>query len=63
MTPVSHEEAYEKLLEEIADVELCVSMLDVHKPSIEDIKNRKQARWVCRLEAADERKTVPENRQ
>ena len=53
-TPVTEEEAMEKLLEEIADVSLCLEALGVSDPiallRITQIKNKKILRWIKRLE-------------
>ena len=54
VTPVSQEDAYDKLLEEIADVGLCIQMLDINQAEVCKIRMKKQDRWVRRLEAAEE---------
>ena len=48
-TPVSENEANERLHEEIADVLLYVRMLDVNRVYIEDIITKKEERWKKRL--------------
>ena len=54
VTPVSQEDAYDKLLEEIADVGLYIQMLDINLAEVCKIRMKKQDRWVRRLEAAEE---------
>lgn len=49
-TPAKEEEAIEHLWEEIADVKLYVSMLDVNPREISRIMSEKQKRWESRLE-------------
>ena len=48
-TPMKEEEAIEHLWEEIADVKLYVSMLDVNPREISRIMSEKQKRWESRL--------------
>jgi NTP pyrophosphatase (non-canonical NTP hydrolase) len=48
-TPTNEEEAIEHLWEEIADVKLYVSMLDVNPREISRIMSEKQKRWESRL--------------
>jgi NTP pyrophosphatase (non-canonical NTP hydrolase) len=48
-TPTKEEEAIEHLWEEIADVKLYVSMLDVNPREISRIMSEKQKRWESRL--------------
>ena len=48
-TPTNEEEAIEHLWEEIADVKLYVSMLDVNPREISRIMCEKQKRWESRL--------------
>lgn len=48
-TPVTEEIAMERLYEEIADVKLYVSMLDLNAKEISDIMNQKLRRWEERL--------------
>ena len=48
-TPAKEEEAIEHLWEEIADVKLYVSMLDVNPREISRIMSEKQKRWESRL--------------
>lgn len=48
-TPAKEEEAIEHLWEEIADVKLYVSMLDVNPREISRIMCEKQKRWESRL--------------
>ena len=49
-TPVTEENAYDALLEEIADVELYLDQLSINRQRIEEIKGVKAFRWVKRLE-------------
>lgn len=51
-TPTTATDAIEHLTEEMADVELCISLLcgDYEEKQKEEIKARKTARWVGRLE-------------
>ena len=49
-TPVPMEDAYDRLLAEIADVQLYMSMLDIDWLIVDDIKDEKSERWVQRLE-------------
>ena len=55
-TPVSPREAFNKLKEEIADVQLLLGMLDLdrHWPEYGRIKEAKLKRWIQRLGAAEE---------
>ena len=57
-TPVTEEQARENLLEEIADVDLCIEVLGINTPFygylIGNITDEKLARWMSRL-AGDER--------
>ena len=48
-TPTNEEEAIEHLWEEIADVKLYVSILDVNPREISRIMCEKQKRWESRL--------------
>ena len=50
-TPISRTEAFDHLIEEIADVRLVVSVLDMDKylPEYDAIAIRKTLRWVKRL--------------
>ena len=48
-TPTKEEEAIEHLWEEIADVKLYVSMLDVNPREVSRIMSEKQKRWESRL--------------
>ena len=52
-TPVKEEEAQEDLYEEIADVKLYVSMLDLNPRYISEIMRKKQSRWESRLAGRD----------
>lgn len=56
-TPVKREEAYNNLLEEIADVALCLEVLDLNTPhllfEIQKTINMKKKRWAMRLEEAE----------
>ena len=48
-TPVKEEEAIEKLYEEIADVKLYCSMIDIPARYISDIMKMKLERWEQRI--------------
>lgn len=48
-TPMTEEDAYDDLLEEIADVELYLDQLSINKKRIEEIKGVKGYRWQKRL--------------
>ena len=48
-TPVSRDLCYERLLEEIADVELYLDQIAYNKTSVEKIKAQKLERWKKRL--------------
>lgn len=48
-TPIDDDTAYEHLCEEIADVKLYVSMLDLNARYISEIMDRKLKRWEGRL--------------
>ena len=48
-TPISEEEAIEDLHEEIADVKLYCSQLDISVRHISEIMERKQKRWEDRI--------------
>lgn len=56
-TPVKYETAYRNILEEIADVSLCLDMLDLNTPAVmsavQNTKNRKIQRWASRLEEVE----------
>ena len=58
-TPITEQEAWDHLLEELADTELCSEMITTGKDRIviRSIKNRKRRRWEERLEqeAEDDR--------
>jgi len=49
-TPVDEDEQYEKLLEEIGDVELYLDQLSINRNVIRDYKQMKLERWQKRLE-------------
>ena len=49
-TPVGEEDAYDNLLEEIADVELYLDQISINRQRIEEIKGVKAYRWLKRLE-------------
>ena len=49
-TPMDSEEAYDNLMEEIADVKLYLKMLDINQHVVNNFMNAKGARWVKRLE-------------
>lgn len=55
-TPVTQDEAFSALLEEIADVMLLIDVLELHQVRYEYelIMQAKLARWVQRLYAAEE---------
>ena len=48
-TPVGEEDAYDDLMEEIADVELYLDQMSINRQRIEEIKGVKAFRWVKRL--------------
>lgn len=48
-TPVKQDEAYEHFCEEIADVWLYLSMIDVNWKYVKQVSIRKQKRWEERL--------------
>ena len=56
-TPVGRGEAYNNLLEEIADVALCLEVLDLNTPhvlfEVQKIINMKKKRWALRLKEAE----------
>ena len=52
-TPMSEEEAIEHLYEEIADVKLYCSQLDIPARYIREIMERKEKRWEERLYTAE----------
>ena len=54
-TPVTHEEAFENLKEEIADVRLIIDVLGMDKNHMERcmMQSSKLKRWVQRLEEAN----------
>ena len=52
-TPKREEDAIEDLWEEIADVKLYVSMLDVNPREISRIMDKKLSRWEARLTQED----------
>ena len=51
-TPVKRSEAYTNLLEEVADVTLCLNVLDItcSMPEVQRTANEKLSRWCQRLE-------------
>ena len=53
-TPVSKSDAYNNLIEEIADVAICLEVLDLNSPhvlfEVQKVFNRKMTRWAVRLE-------------
>ena len=53
-TPVDEDYAYQRLLEEIADVRLYCSILPVNTGEIVNIETEKLKRWMRRLELKDE---------
>lgn len=59
-TPITEDEAIERLYEEIADVKLYASLLDINPQYISSVMQKKKARWEQRLyekENANERET------
>lgn len=54
-TPVSSNYAYEKLLEEIADVELYLEQIPYNVSEVKEIKADKMARWVTRMKLRNAR--------
>lgn len=56
-TPIKNAEAYNNLLEEIADVILCLEVLNLHAPAamfeVEKTMNMKVKRWALRLKEAE----------
>lgn len=48
-TPITEEEAIDHLYEEIADVKIYISVLDVNNKEIDDIIQKKMERWSKRL--------------
>ena len=56
-TPVSTEDAYEGLLEELADVQVCITALgfnhNIDHLRVMRITSQKMERWATRLEARD----------
>jgi len=48
-TPTTEEEAIDHLYEEIADVKIYISVLDVNNKEIDDIIQKKMERWSKRL--------------
>lgn len=55
-TPISELQAVRNLLEEIADVNVCIVALDADKYAIEAIMRKKARRWERRLNATKRRK-------
>lgn len=53
-TPITDDEAYERLCEEIADVKLYVSMLDLNAMHISGIMQQKMRRWKDRMSESEE---------
>lgn len=52
-TPVSEDQAIENLWEEIADVNLYVSMLDINLGAVSEYMQAKQRRWEERLKSIE----------
>ena len=56
-TPVKEKEAYNNLVEEIADISLCLEVLGLNAPAVrvdvQGIMSRKLKRWCLRLEEAE----------
>ena len=52
ITPISEEEAWEHLYEEIADVENCTNALGICDEDFLDIQQEKMIRWADRLTAS-----------
>lgn len=55
-TPKTHEQAMMELTEEIADVKLYVSLLDVDPRAVSEIMKHKLMRWEERLMKQEEQK-------
>lgn len=53
-TPITEEEAYKRVMEEIADIALCIDVLGINNAidrlKIEQIKRAKAERWAKRLQ-------------
>ena len=49
-TPIDEDTAYERLLEEYADVQLYFSMLPGNMPYVSEVMEKKQKRWQERLD-------------
>lgn len=60
-TPISELQAVRNLLEEIADVNVCIVALDADKYAIEAIMRKKASRWERRLNATKRRKDRPDD--
>ena len=52
-TPVSEDQAIENLWEEIADVNLYVSLLDINLGAVSEYMQAKQRRWEERLKSIE----------
>lgn len=59
-TPVTEEDAMERLYEEIADVKLYVSLLDINPRYISEVMDHKLTRWRDRLAERDKRNETGE---
>lgn len=53
-TPMSEDEAYERLCEEAADVLLYLDVIRPNKKHVSDILERKKRRWAKRLGVIDD---------
>ena len=57
-TPVTEKEALDNLVEEMADVSVCLRVLNIDTPEItakcKQIMNKKLERWAARLEGGTE---------
>ena len=66
-TPVTTEEAYQDLLEELGDVSLCLNILEMNQPQdlliIQKTMVRKAERWVKRHKEMNPQCVQPEIRQ
>ena len=60
-TPVSPTDAWEKMMEEYADVMLAVGVFTVDEVRVQDIRLRKSARWLKRLRETKDREFCKKN--
>ena len=54
-TPIDPDDAYEKLMQEIADVLLYIEQITVPMPYVQEIKEMKLKRWQSRLNVKEEK--------